>query len=262
LCGWPYRIWRPWRRSRIPEAQVITDGRSDVAEIIGSNLFIFYSVTTRRSRNAGARFENGLEVFRRILDEAIALLGSPEDRAARIREREERLRAEAERNPVVIERWSASHGMRERAVAIAGEFREAFGGKQVVIHDYSDDAMRAHPSGDGRLHIYLWSSPVDVRAGKSFARDMTLFGKTLRVRDHTTILAPSGSSVGAELIVDELGGGARLQEAVQGAERIVLPVGGGLVDLVDHDDRVRVVAVDQRVEDLARPGVEIGRAHV
>ncbi len=44
-----------------------------------------------------------------------------------------------------------------------------------------------------------------------------------------------------------------LQQAVQRAQRVVLGIGCRLVDLVDHDHRVGILAVHQRLEHLARP---------
>ena len=46
-----------------------------------------------------------------------------------------------------------------------------------------------------------------------------------------------------------------LEQLVERAERVVLPVGARLVELVDHDHRVGVVAVQESVEHLARLGV-------
>ncbi|CAG9226340.1 conserved hypothetical protein [Burkholderia vietnamiensis] len=52
--------------------------------------------------------------------------------------------------------------------------------------------------------------------------------------------------------VDERARGVVLEQRVQRAERIVLRVAAGLVDLVDGDHRVRVAAVDERIEHLPR----------
>lgn len=43
-----------------------------------------------------------------------------------------------------------------------------------------------------------------------------------------------------------------LQEDVEGAQRVVLRVAGGLVDLVHHDHRIGISAFHQGLEDLAR----------
>ncbi|VWC50282.1 hypothetical protein BLA6863_07810 [Burkholderia lata] len=52
--------------------------------------------------------------------------------------------------------------------------------------------------------------------------------------------------------VDECARGVVLEQRVQRAERIVLRIAAGLVDLVDRDHRVRVAAVHERIEHLAR----------
>ncbi|MCY1551663.1 hypothetical protein D9M68_880080 [compost metagenome] len=55
-------------------------------------------------------------------------------------------------------------------------------------------------------------------------------------------------------LVNEVLRGVVLQQAVERAQWVVLRIGIGLVDLVDHDHRVGVLAVDQRFEHLARFG--------
>ena len=55
--------------------------------------------------------------------------------------------------------------------------------------------------------------------------------------------------------VGELGRGVVFEQRVEASERVVLRVAAGLVDLVHDDHRVGVVAVDERVEDLAGLGV-------
>ncbi|MCY1548576.1 hypothetical protein D9M68_846970 [compost metagenome] len=52
-------------------------------------------------------------------------------------------------------------------------------------------------------------------------------------------------------LVDEALRRVVFQQAVERTQRIVLRVRAGLVDLVDHDHRVGVLAVDQRLEHLA-----------
>ncbi|CAM2162805.1 hypothetical protein BLAT2472_120047 [Burkholderia latens] len=51
--------------------------------------------------------------------------------------------------------------------------------------------------------------------------------------------------------VDERARGVMLEQRVQRAERIVLRIAAGLVDLVDCDHGIRIAAVDKRVEHLA-----------
>ena len=48
---------------------------------------------------------------------------------------------------------------------------------------------------------------------------------------------------------------SRSSSAVQRAHRIVARIAAGLVDLVEHDDRIGVFALDQRLRDLAGPRV-------
>jgi len=53
-------------------------------------------------------------------------------------------------------------------------------------------------------------------------------------------------------LVGEALRGVVLQEGVEGAQRVVLRVAGGLVDLVHHDHRIGIFAFHQGLEDLAR----------
>ncbi len=201
---WGYKIaeakgeWRIWPASG--QGVVIKDpAGTNVAELVGENLYIFYPITSDQMQNREG-------VFRKLLKEACLLRGlSPEEvekrRQRAERQRDKELRAEARANPVVVERWEASSGLRDKFVAVARDFTRALGNKPIIVHDYCGNVQRHPPSTDGRVHICIWSSSDDLDSDGDMQK--TLFGERLTWREHEAVIKPSGTW--GTLITDEDG---------------------------------------------------------
>ena len=187
--------WRfPHRLSSDPAALVIRDfAGSVVGEMIGNNIYIHYPLA--------AAEREGVQIFRAVVEEALALRGTPEQRAERQRQHEARLLEEVRTMPVVVDRWDASREQREKFVAVATEFAPVFG-KQIHIHNYCEHSQTHYPINNGRLHICIWASPGDTKDGGPM--QATLFGAPLTSDDRSQcILKPVGEE--GQLLTDEDG---------------------------------------------------------
>ncbi len=196
---WGHRIstspdyWEHYKPSG--EGEVIRDDAGTaVAEVIGNNIYVLYPLTDERIRPLA-------EIMRRILEEALLLRVTPEQRAERQRQREAQLLEEARKTPVVIDHWDASSDQREKFVAVATEFATVFG-KQIRLHNHCGDATTHVPVGDGRLHICIWASPGRPEGGGEMRS--TLFGAAITSDDrHQQVLKPTGEE--GQLLIDEDG---------------------------------------------------------
>jgi len=201
---WSYKIsdsrglWNIWRPSG--EGQVIKDDAgAEVAEVVGNNIYVLYPITDRRVASCD-------EILRKILEAAALLLGgSPQEIAKRRREAEKRRKAEFEAevkaNPVIVKKWWGSDSLRDKFVAVAKDFVQALGGKQIRIYDYSSDKEKHPPVADGRVDICVWSSSDNVESGGKM--QPLLFGAPLKWNYERCVIAPSGET--GDLVTDEDG---------------------------------------------------------
>lgn len=205
---WGHRIssergnWTIWKPSGLG-VTIADDCSEPVAELVGNNLYVFYSLNSSELRENIIR-----PVLRRILEETLLLLGTaPEELVKRRlelqRQRDEQLQAEAKANPVVVKRWGSdgSNSLRDKFIAITKDFAQAFGGKPIWIYNYCDDTQQHRPSTDGRVNICIWSSSDDINGdGKMRPR---LFGAPLAWEDNCDVLRPTGGT--GTLLTDEDG---------------------------------------------------------
>jgi hypothetical protein len=107
--------------------------------------------------------------------------------------------------------------------------------------------LPVQPQRDGACGV-----AVGACTSKTFMRFRMGSGmqrSSLAVATQITWLASMGTSANSSVKAVR---GVVLQQAVQRAQRVVGMLAAGLVDLVDHHHRVGVLAVDQRLEHLAR----------
>lgn len=178
---WGHRIssgrgnWTIWQPSGL--GIIIADDCGEpVAELVGNNLYVLYCINS-----SDLNKDAGIAIFRRVVEEAALLHGAtPEEMKKRNltlqQQREEKLLAEAKANPVTVETWEGNRTTRDKFAAVAKDFVEAFGGKQIRLYDCR--ANRYNPKTDGRMHIFVWSSPYDIAGGGTMEK--TLFGAPLK----------------------------------------------------------------------------------
>lgn len=168
------------------------DAGTAVAEVLDNNLYVLYPINDEEIGNFAS-------IFRRILEEALLLRGTPEQRAARAHQREARRLEEIKIRPVVVDRWDASRSQHDKFVAVATEFAPIFG-KQIHIHNYCTNPSTRPPINNGCLHIYIWASPGNTTDGGSMPA--TLFGAPLKWgHGSSCILKPMGEE--GQLLTDE-----------------------------------------------------------
>lgn len=168
---WGYRIsddrnhWVYYQPSGNGEV-IRDDAGTAVAELVDNNLYVLYPINDRQVWDF-------VPILRRILEEALLLRGTPEERAERQRQREAQRLEEMRSKPVVVEEWHAAREYREKFVAVATEFAPIFG-KQIRIHNHCDNPEIRNPISDGYLHICIWTSPGRLESGGTIST--TLFG--------------------------------------------------------------------------------------
>ncbi|MDP1690149.1 MAG: hypothetical protein Q8L52_03040 [bacterium] len=187
-----FGLWNIWPPSG--EGIIIKDDAgTDVAEVVGNNIYVLYPITDSRVITAP-------QILRKILEEAL-VLRDPAKLAEQQRQYAEKLLAEVRANPVVVKCWRTSESLREKFSAVAKDFVQAFGEKQILIYDYYGKEEKSDPVTDGRVHIRIWSSAEELSADGY--TQPTLFGAPLKWDDRKKIIKPSGN--GGVLLTDDEG---------------------------------------------------------